>query len=144
VKFGSRCPPVHGSIASRIVSAWDSTPGTSAMPTMSSDQAASREEKALSCSPPRVNAPPSCRSSTSTCGEPEPGPVWARKASRASVGKSVSTAAASYAGVGSSGSVCTESMAVYGFSATSSSRIGADPRISANRRSPSSGSPVQT
>ena len=62
----------------------------------------------------------------------------------ASWGKSVSTAAASYAGVGSSGSVCTESIAVYGLWATSSRITGAASRIAAKRRSPSSASPVHT
>ena len=56
------------------------------MPTMSSEYAASREEKALSCSPPRAIAPPIWRTSTSTCGDAEPGPVMASRASTASAG----------------------------------------------------------
>jgi hypothetical protein len=42
VKFGSRSPPVHGLIAARIAAAWSSTPGISAMPTISSEYATSR------------------------------------------------------------------------------------------------------
>ena len=91
VKFGSRCPPTHGAIASRIAAAWSSTPGISEMPTMSSEYAAAREAKALGCSPGRANAPPSWRTSTRICGDATPGPVSASSASAASAGKSVST-----------------------------------------------------
>ncbi len=87
-------------------------PGTTAMPTTSNERATPRDAKAAGCDPVWENAPFSWRTSTSPCGDGTPGSVSASSASAASGGDSVSTAAASKAGTNSSGSVCTESIAV--------------------------------
>ena len=82
------------------------------MPTISREYAASREAKALGCSPARAIAPPIWRTSTRICGDAEPGPVSASRRVHGLAGEVGEHAPASKAGVGSSGSVCTESIAV--------------------------------
>ena len=84
-KFGQTPPVSQGRRASTSPSPCSTTPGIPAIPTASRLYAAERCAKALGWSPSKAYAPPSWRSSTSTCGDPASGPACSSSTSAACV-----------------------------------------------------------